>query len=179
MKKRLGLALSIVTFLIGMLYFGTAYEFIIFNFGLSGTPTAQQPAAQKKQVTLFYWHQGTWHKEKTELLWPSDPADAVHYLINSWLTLLDEEHVMNKKVAVQSVILTNAHKHALVSLDRFPFDSQKSAYAKWLWLEGLLKTLRHCDFNISHLQLLVHHQELLDDHLDLWRPWPLHGFIQD
>ena len=117
--------------------------------------------------------------KKTELLWPSNPADAVRYLINSWLTLLDEEQVMNKKVAVQSVILTNSDKHALVSLDRTPFDNQLSTYAKWLWLEGLLKTIRKSGITISHLQLLVHHQELLDDHLDLWRPWPLHGFIQD
>lgn len=179
MKKRITLAFSTVAFLIGMLYFATAYEFIIFNFGLSGIPTTQQPAIQKKQITLFYWHQDTWHKEQTELLWPPDTTDALHYLVNSWLTLLDEEQVMNKKVAVQSVILTNSNKHALVSLDRTPFDNQQSAYAKWLWLEGLLKTIRQSGLILSHIQLLVHHQELLDDHLDLSRPWPLYGFVQD
>jgi hypothetical protein len=44
-------------------------------------------------------------------------------------------------------------------------------------IEGLLKTLRENDIKIQRIHFLLHHQPLVDYHLDFSHPWPLEGFL--
>lgn len=132
----------------------------------------------KKKVTRVYWHNESWHAEETELLWSEDKAEIVLRLITSWLSLLDEEKVMEKKVSVQSAVLTQSGVEVYLSFDRNPFNKNQSTYEKLMWIEGILKTIRENGIHIQQIQFLVHHQPLHDFHLDFSNPWPITGFLE-
>jgi hypothetical protein len=100
----------------------------------------------------------------------------MQYLINAWLTLLDEENVMSKKVTLQSALMS-AHGHLYVSFDRNPFDENSPTYDTWMWIEGLLKTIRENEPSIQSVHFLVHHHPMEDNHLDFSNPWPITGFL--
>jgi hypothetical protein len=91
---------------------------------------------------------------------------------------MDEERLMSKKVSLQSVILTPNEKDAYLSFDRYPFSPESPTVEKFMWVEGLLKTLRDNGISLQGVRFLVHHQEMLDSHLDFSNPWPGIGFLK-
>lgn len=169
-----------ISFFCSFLFFAWQRGWIIIN--VNATPpdahivNTSLPTVIKKKVTLYYWHMGGWKKETTDLIWHEQKAITIEYLINSWLTLLDEEQLMEKKVTLQTVLLTQSDQ-AYLSFDRQPFSKESTTYEKWMWLEGLLKTIRDNGIKIQGIQFLVHHQPLKDTHLDFTNPWPLSGFM--
>ncbi len=151
---------------------------IIFVFPSANTqmPANAMPIA-KKQVKLFFWRADSWKYEKSELMLGSDAAETIAALANKWLTLLDEEGVMTKKVMVPAVLMAVSGNQAYISFDRYPFDKESAAYDKWMWLEGLLKTLRENGVAVPRIYFKVQHKPLRDYHLDFSSPWPLSGFM--
>ena len=126
----------------------------------------------------MYWHNGAWQTEHQELIWGSNTEKNCLYLINTWLTLLDEEGIMEKRVTLQTALLSPSGQEIYLSFDRSPFQPEDSTFAKWMWIEGLLKTLRENEVKLTNVQILVHHQPINDQHLDFTNPWPLQGFAQ-
>ncbi len=135
-------------------------------------------SAARKKAVLMFWRHDRWAKETVELVWPADTAQALTYLLNSWFIVLDEEHITEQKITVQSVLLANNNTQALISFDRTPFAKESSTFAKWLLLEGLLKTIRENGVAITDVVFLVRHQPLRDYHLDFTNPWPVSGFFE-
>jgi len=171
---------TISTFLLGMLFFAVYNEWIIFSYPSYKKEVGQQIDSMKmdkKDVWLLYWDKKKWKKEKINLLWTDDPAKNIQYLVSSWLTLLDQEHVMRKKVSLQTVLISSSGVQAYLSFDRVPFSSEASTYEKLMWIEGILKTIRENDIELQKVMFLVHHQVLQDYHLDFSNPWPIYGFL--
>jgi len=162
-------------------YFAYNHRWIIIHFPKkSYQADLQKHTVQitKKRVTRVYWNNDAWHNEETELLWSDDDkANTLLHLITSWLALLDEEKVMEKKVSVQSVVLSLSGADAYISFDRNPFTKNQSTYSKLLWVEGLLKTVRENGVKVQAIYFLVHHQPLTDFHLDFSNPWSINGFL--
>lgn len=158
-------------------YFLINNECIIFKspFAATYAVSIQTNSIERKKVNLHYFHFDTWHYEDVELLWPADDTLKLSYLTGSWLSLLDDAHIMAKKVSVQSAIITN--NVAYISFDRNPFSKEQSTYQKLLWVEGLLKTIRENGIKIQAIQFLSHHHPLNDYHLDFSNPWPMSGFL--
>jgi hypothetical protein len=160
------------------LFFFCTHKLCSVQYGFSGNgDTGDHSVAARKKAVLIFWHHDRWTKETIELVWPADTAQALTYLLNSWFTLLDEEHITEQKVAVQSVLLANEGTQALISFDRSPFAKESSTFIKWLLLEGLLKTIRENSVAIANVVFLVRHQPLRDYHLDFTNPWPVSGFF--
>lgn len=182
MKTVSYLWLSLGACMAGMLFFGYHHGWIIIQnpFATSlYSSSGMQGSMDKKTAKLVFWQHDRWNTEKRDLLWPADKAQAATYLINSWLTLLDEEMVMDKKVMLQSAIIGAQGTDLYLSFDCNPLVAETTVYAKWHWVESLLKTLRENDISVKTVQLLVHHQPLVDDHLDFTHPWPLKGFLDE
>ena len=172
--------ISVALFFTGNLYLTYSQGWILFLFPSYKTEaetTAQQLRTQKKPATLFFWHNKRWNKEIVEILQTKDNAQTSQHLLNSWLTLLDEEQVMAKKVMLQSALLSN-NKELYLSLDRNPFNETDSTYDKLMWIEGLLRTVRHHNIPVQTIRFLVHHQPMQDYHLDFSNSWPLTGFLK-
>jgi hypothetical protein len=89
----------------------------------------------------------------------------------------DEEQIMKEKICLQSVSLAINERDAVISFDRVPFNDQSSCFEKWMWVEGLLKTIKESGLILQSIRFLVHHQELVDTHLDFSNPWPGNGLL--
>ncbi|MFC1841775.1 hypothetical protein ACFLYA_01765 [Candidatus Dependentiae bacterium] len=178
---KLYIFLAIIAFFSGALFFAVYNSWIIFQFPSHTSEVYHQISsmkAEKKDFWLMYWQNKKWNKEKISLLLSGDKAKNIQYLVNSWLNLLDEEKVMDKKVSLQTVLLSSCKSQAYLSFDRNPFEKKLTTYDKLMWIESLLKTLRENDIRLQSVYFLVHHQILQDYHLDFSNPWPMYGFLQ-
>jgi hypothetical protein len=166
--------------LLGAILFAYMHGWIIVQYpaaAYTADYTTQLPG-RKKNITFSYWHNGSWHTEKQELMCPADLSEYISYLVNSWLTLLDEEHVMDTKVTLQTALLANGNSDVYLSFDRNPLPQEQATHTCWMWVEGLLKTLRDNDVPVHNVHFLVHHQPLQDQHLDFTNAWPIVGFLK-
>ncbi|MDZ4131118.1 MAG: hypothetical protein U1E02_44140 [Hydrogenophaga sp.] len=161
------------------LFFFCTHKFCANTMQSASRAGESLSVAARKKAALIFWRHDRWAKESQELVWPADKAQALTYLLNSWFTLLDEEHVTEQKVTVQTVLMAHEDKQALISFDRIPFAKESSTFAKWLLLEGLLKTIRENGIAISEVVFLIRHQPLRDYQLDFTNPWKIEGFFEN
>ena len=75
-------------------------------------------------------------------------------------------------------MLSASGNDAYISFDRAIFAKNESTFDKWMWVEWLLKTIRMAQIGIAQIHVFVHHQPLIDVHLDFSQAWPTHGFIE-
>ena len=134
------------------------------------------PTGLKKKVVMSYWQQGKWYTEAQELMCPLNKSEHIHYLINCWLSMLAEERSMNKKIALQAALISASGNDVYLSFDQNPLPDECSTFETYMWVEGLLKTLRENVAGINNVQFLVHHQPLQNSLLDFSNPWPIGGF---
>jgi hypothetical protein len=164
-------------FFAGTFFFLTYNKLLIIHFNSGRNySTHTQSTEYKKAVTLYFWTPQGWHQEESHILWAKDNAQNINYLTNRWLSILDEENLHSKKVIAQTVALSATGQEAYISFDRYPFEPETSTYTKYMFIEGLLKTLRSQNIKISTIRFLVHHKPLEDYHLDFSIGWPLSGF---
>lgn len=135
------------------------------------------PTKLQKKVTFYYWHNHTWHHETSSLVWTSANAQNIQYLINSWLSLLHDEKIITKKVALQTALLNTPGTELYLSFDRSLFSKESSTHDRWMIIEGLLKTLRENTITPNSVRFLIDHQQMTDSMLDFSNPWPLFGFM--
>jgi hypothetical protein len=163
---------------IGLVYFGIQKQIIIVRVP-PYTSTAGQSEGQsqsKRNIMLYYWCQGAFKQESIAVIDAASQADTLHYIVTNWLTLVEQTSVLNKKVSLESVMLSTAHD-AYISFDHSIFMKNESTYEKWMRVEGLLKTIRTANMGINRVCLHVRHSPLADAHLDFSRGWPVHGFM--
>ncbi len=169
------------TGLLGIILFACMNGWIIFKFPSYKSDIAHYKTNKeitRKNVSLIFWHNQKWNSETLDLIWSNNSNDNVYYLINSWLNLLDEEQAMQKKIMLQTAMTSPSGNELFLSFDRNPLAKESSTFDKWMWAEGLLKTLRKNGVTIQNIRFLAHHQPINDDHLDFNNPWPVQGFIQ-
>ncbi len=138
----------------------------------------QRATTNKKKVYLSFWHHDRWHTEDKQLLWSASTGDNVMHVINSWLSLLDEYEVTDKKVALQTALVGNPNNLVYLSFDNNLFAQHHTVFEKWMLLEGLLKTIRENTIDIQQVRFLVHHRPMKDPHVDFTNAWPLSGFLE-
>ena len=164
----------------GCLYFAYNQQWIIIKNPFYSAQERQQikhHIVSKKTIKQFFWLRGAWHQEVTDILWSEDNVDTLFALISNWLTILDEEKVGTKRILLQSIALSPSQQEVFCSFDRNPFKKEQSIHEKLMWIEGLLKSIRENGIKMQSIRFLVHHQPLLDTHLDFSNSWPLSGFI--
>lgn len=164
-----------ISFMAAFLFFALYNQWIIFTVPTCGAQESYTHAIAKKNVTLTYFSNDKWHTETENLLWSSSQTESLTYLINTWLSLLDDAHITPKKIGLESALISGAAT-AYVSFDHTIFSKDDSIFKKWMLIEGLLKTINNAQLSLQHIQFLVHHQHMNDIHLDFSKPWPIAGF---
>jgi hypothetical protein len=160
--------ISITSFITALLFFAIHNQIILFRL-----PSRYSTHAS----SLHYYHGNKWKTEKQEMVWSDNKEKNIMHLINAWLALLEEEHIITKKTMLQSALIT-VSGHAYLSFDHNILSKEEIIFRKWMLIEGLLKTIATHDIAITHVQFLVQHQPLHDAHLDFSLPWPLYGFMK-
>lgn len=173
MNKILLLSISL---LFALLFLAHRQEWLIINWPARPTEQSAATKTEKRSVKLYLYTQDRWKHESVDILWSEDKAQSAKYLVDAWLTWLEEEGADKDKVSLQAALLSPSGQELLLSFDRVPFTEEQSAYEKWHWVESLLKTIRDSGVKVQQVRLLVHHQPIEDYHLDFGRAWPLIGF---
>jgi hypothetical protein len=172
----------VVSTLAGALVYAYLQNWIIITY-----PAAQQStlhmmqenlAGIKRKIHYTYWHHNKWCTEQQELMCPANRSEHIFYIINTWLTMLYEEHVLDKKIHLQAVLLSGSGNEIYLSFDSNPLSDQQTTYDQWMWVESLLKTLRDNVQALHTVQFLVNHQPLNTTRLDFTNPWPIMGFLK-
>lgn len=166
-----------LTFLIGVLMFALQYEWIVFRIPLSTTTTTDSQIKTKKTVSIHYWHHERWHTEKQELIWSKNLTENLYTTISNWLSTIDAEQIIPKKITLQSATILPNKQDVYLSFDHNILSKEWSTFEKWMLIESLLKTIRENALPIQRIYFLVHHQPLHDPHLDFTNSWPIDGFI--
>lgn len=165
-----------VSFLAAFLLFACRNEYIILNFRSFRYKSANI-AIKKKHVNLFYWDHNRWNKEEVEVIWTRSTQADIESLVKSWLILMEEEKIIDKKINLISALVSINQNEAYLSFDRNPFDDEQSTFKKLMFVESLLKTIRESKAQIKKVRFLKHHQTIWDHHLDFYHSWPIEGFL--
>ncbi len=169
--------ISCCTLLLGILLYAFQYQWIIFRHVHPLMHTQGEQIKTKRKCALHYWHNNRWNSESQELIWSSQLHENVMAIVSAWLSLLDTEQLLPKKVILQSATLTPTQQEVYLSFDRNIVPKEWSIHRKLMLLESLLKTIRSNGIALYGVYILVHHQPLIDPHLDFSQAWPLTGFI--
>lgn len=177
------LILSVLLFIFGFLFFAFYNNWVVLFLPSYNVETLSKSKSFKQErvgVELYYWNNRQWNKEKINLLWcQENNADNIKYLINGLLNLLEEEKITKDRVVtLQSVLISSSGQQAYLSFDKNPFDNNKnSTHDKFMFVEGILKTIRENNIKIQGVYFLVNHKIMQDYHLDFSNPWPINGFL--
>lgn len=170
--------LSVSLLILGVLFFLHQESWIIISWPTSHASAPKNNSAiQPKETPLWIFINGTLKKETTEIIASNDTSQTIKQLINNWLTTLEEENIIDKQINVQSVILSPSGQDAFICFQENFLNKQASTYTKMMILESMLKTLRDAELGITNVRLLVHHQPMIDPHLNFNISWPISGFI--
>ncbi len=135
----------------------------------------ETPCVQEK-IILYFWKQGQWHQESNSIIWSSDIHATIKTIINHWLTLLEDEKLIDNDIQLISVVIT-PHKELLLSFNKNICNPQDATYHTLMLMHALLKTLHDTKLPIQSVRFLVHHQIMTDDHLNFAIPWPITGYM--
>lgn len=171
---------SMIALGIGIIYFAFNEQWIIIRSPLANTlHQSKCTNTAKKECILWYRNNNCWRHEKTMLLWSENHADNSKRLINSLLSLLNEEHALTKKIIIDSALISASGQELFLSFSQNIFDKEESLVAKWMRVESILRTLRENQNLIQSVRFLVQHQPLRDTQLDFSQSWPVQGFMEN
>ena len=168
--------------MIGLLFHAYQKEWIILLLPHQTTSYQDKildagPHFKQHTITLFYFKNITWHKENSLIIWSSDMALNIKSITNNWLTLLEDEKLIDTDIQLLSAVIAQ-NKELFLSFNKDLFKPQDSTYGKLMIIHGLLKTIHENKIPIQSIRFLVHHQTLIDDHLNFLISWPITGYMQ-
>lgn len=179
MKKLFYFIISSSALLLGLFLYALYNELILIKIPSKKiAASVADITVQKKNFQLIYWHANKWVTEEKELISSDNLSKTLTYMLTSWLNLLEEEHIIQKKPSIQSIMLDAPQTGLYISFDRSFLPKDFSTYKKLLLIEGLLKTLRANSIPITSCYFLVNHQPMHDQHLDFSQGWPINGFLE-
>ena len=169
--------ISAATLLAGMLFYGFYNKLIIIRLPMTNRklPTEHR-YARRRQTRLWYYNGERYVKDDKELIYSANTQNTLTDLVASWLSFVEEEQGLLKKVSVQSVLLDIQKQTAFISFDRNPFEKEQSVYEKLMFIESLLKTLKDSSIEIKKVQFLAQHKPIDDEQLDFSRAWTVNGY---
>ena len=176
MSTRQYLILSGCTLLAGILFYGIYNELIVFHLPSKRGTQPLEEQVTHKNIPLIFWKNGSFLTEEKELLIRPNRQRTLNDLLTSWLNLLEEEHILKKKVSIQSIMLDASGSEASISFDRNPLGKEDSTYQKLMTLEGLLTTIKSSGLPLTSVRFLVNYKTINDPHLDFSHPWPITGY---
>ena len=156
-----------------------------FIFGLSRhliflpkqhTPLDNTNTGDMKSELLDIWYyKNGWYLENVNCLYNS-VEDKLASLVSHWLGIINDEAIVNERIALQSVIRSNSDIY--ISFDH-NFLHELSAADNYRLICGLLKTLYLAGFKDERVYFLAHHKYFNNNLLDFTVSWPTDFYLND
>lgn len=176
-KPIMYLYISCITILCGMLFYALYNELLVIRFVGRATSVPLEQHTQRKTVSFYYWTKGELKKEQKEVLISSYLTNTLTHLVNGWLSLLEEEKIVPKKVSLQAILIDKSETEAYISFDKSPLPKELSTYDKLRLLQSLLQTILEAGTSVTLVHFLVNHAPLNDPQLDFSHGWPINGYF--
>ena len=181
MKILSTITLSFLCFMTGLTWYAYQKEWIIIllphqTTHVQAASNANDTTFSQQKITLFFWKHQEWHKEQISIIWSFDLATNIKTITHNWITLLEDEKLIDTDIQLLSAIVTG-NKELFLSYNKNLFHEQSSTYDKLMLIHSLLKTLHENKILIQSVRFLVHHQIMNDDHLNFSISWPITGYM--
>ncbi len=181
MNKLFYSLLLILSMTIGLLFHAYQKEWIILllPFQTSDQAILSLPDHnhyEPKKIPLYFFKHEKWHFEETSIIWSSQITENITAITNNWLMLMEDEKIIDTDIQLLSAIITE-NKELFLSFNKDLFDKQSATLYKMMIIESLLKTLRENHISVQSVRFLVHHQTMIDDHINFNISWPMNGYI--
>jgi hypothetical protein len=167
------ITLSFLSTLAGIAFLSYEHEWIIIRSPWNMSEHSSTPGLSKQKIVFSYWCQHAWKEEAKELIITDEPEKRVATIIANWLTMLHEEKIIKEKVVLESALFDPANTRLYISFDQTPFGINQSTHEKWMFIQGLMRTLKENQIQLQGIYFLVNHAPLQDDQLDFTNPWPV------
>lgn len=175
MKDKTYFYVSGILFVLGILAYAIYQEYIIINPKKSFLTVKTENTTNKKKVIL-YFYKNNWQQDYVHLLFSENKAQNAQLLVNRWLEIAHEEGISKKKISLQNAFIIMSEQELILSFDNSLFGKESSTFDKWMFIEGILKTIKENMPTIKKVRFLLLHQPLIDTHLDFSNAWPVSGF---
>lgn len=171
----------IACFAIGLLFHAYQKEWLILllphqSAEIDNTFKQINTNFSQKKVILFFWKHEKWQKEHITIIWSNDIAYNIKIITNNWLMLLEDEKLIDTDIQLLSAVIT-PNKELFLSFNKNLYHPQDSTYKKIMIIHGLLKTISENKIPVQSVRFLIHHQIMVDDHLNFLIPWPINGYM--
>lgn len=159
-----------VALLVGVIFGLFHYKYLLWQ----GKPLQPynihsiDPIYQKAFV--YYFKDTLWLKE-TIPVEAEELQEACFIVTQKWLTTLQEEHTIPNYVSLESTLVDSAHTTVYVSCNKSLFFTHFLTHQKLLILVSLAKTLASLQSSLQRYVILVHHEPLVDYHIDCQLPF--------
>ncbi len=177
------LIISIVSsFVLGILLFLFHTDIIIVRSPFriqKNVEHLEKLSGSKRSVDVYYWYENSMHSEQASIVWDGNVVQNLSRLIGLWLDIIHNEQLLDRKVKLESVSISQESNCVYASFSAPIFSSEDPIYIKWNMIEGLLKTIGKMFTSVREVFFLVNHQPMKDSHLDFSQAWPIEGFSQD
>jgi hypothetical protein len=161
------------SFVAGMLFFCLYQEWLVISWHRPcGHQEATSPLTQRT-IQVGRKKNNEWIPESVQILWSDDPQQTLKTITNAWLSWLEDEQILQRKITVESVLFSPSGYEAYISFDHNPFEKYWSTHQKESFITDLIKNYKENGCSASSLYFLVHHEPLEDNYLDFNEPWPL------
>lgn len=178
LKKHKYILLSgFLCFSLGALVFFIKRRWLIVNWVPSYSKSFAVERSLKKDrsfrrsLSVIFWKDGNLKKESIPVVLFSDKGENLKIIIGAWLSFLNDERVLQKRLKVGSVSVCESGQEAYISFDQVILSREWSINKKWQIIDGICKTVYNFDPEIKYLNFLVRHEPMIDDHLDFTTHW--------
>lgn len=176
-KKRIIFALLCLTIGTLLVLINRKLIIIRFNLGSANSGMQSEMSAHHKTVRLYFKKEMKWYHETTTLVWHShNDADNITTLVTQWLSVLIDEHIIPLHTTLESTAIAGTGSDVYLSFDRSLFEKNDATVTKWAIVESLMKTLHAVNGSLQSVTLQVHHEPMVDDHLELSSAIPIQEF---
>jgi len=176
--KKFSVTVIVISMFAGIISYALYKRVIIIQLPAVVSEQAVEGHATPKTSTVYYWYQDSWKHEIITIMSTENKADAISYIVNNWLNIIEQSTSFSKNIRLEQVMLSPTGSDLYLSFDKTLCIQEESTFEKWMRVEGLLKTIKSAQLGISRVYILMHHKPLPDDHLDFSCYWPIQGFLE-
>lgn len=176
MRKIIYLALSIVSILVGSLFYAITHNIIIIRYPPNYTIKTAHGGLNKELMRFTYWKGTVPVHEWRHIIQDEEDIVNAQRIIAMYWTIIEDNGLFPSRIQVQSTATDRTGKVLLCSLSDNPCNTEASTLTAWLLIEGLILTLRELMPQFQKILFLVNHEPLVHPTLDYSCPWPFEGF---
>lgn len=145
---------------------------IFFTPAHSALPVSNQIAPSHQQASLHYF-QERWHAQEVKMVWHAQEAVRASTLITQLCQLMLAEHMITKQVVVSSAFTDPNGKYLYVNCNHSPLPKHAGIAAKIAIMRSIAATIGHNCPAITAFYILVNHEPIAEQDLNLSLPWPV------